>query len=92
MTTIWHSLNSSHTAQVTKGKGRDWQNEEPPTVRKDQMSDHPRNLKVHKTMGPGEVHRELADEVAKTLSIILEKSWQSGEVPTDFWETQPPFL
>jgi len=38
-------------------------------------------------MGTDEVHpqfpRELADEVAKLLSIIREKSWQSGEVPSD---------
>ena len=28
---------SSHTAQVTEGKGRDWENEEPPTVGEDQV-------------------------------------------------------
>ncbi|GAB0187103.1 mitochondrial enolase superfamily member 1 [Grus japonensis] len=39
-------------------------------------------------MGPDEVHpqvlRELVDEVAKPLSMLLEKSWQTGEVPTDW--------
>ena len=47
---------SSHTAQVAEGKGRDWENEEPPTVGEDQVRDHLRNLKVHKSMGPDEMH------------------------------------
>ena len=42
---------------------------------------------MHKSTGTDEIHpwvlRELADEVAKPLSIIFERLWQSGEIPTD---------
>ncbi|KFQ54235.1 LINE-1 reverse transcriptase, partial [Nestor notabilis] len=45
-------------------------------------------LNAHQSMGPDEIHlqvlKELANEVAKPLSIVFERSWQSGEVPDDW--------
>jgi len=80
-TSVFTGKCSSHTTQVTEDEGRDWENEELPSVGEDKVQDHLWNLKVHKSMGTDEVHlwvpRELVDELAKPLSIILEKLWQS---------------
>ncbi|KFP13919.1 hypothetical protein Z169_12323, partial [Egretta garzetta] len=69
----------------------------PPTVREDQVWDHLRNLNTHKSMGSDEMHprvlKELADLVPKPLSMLFEKSQQSGEVPGDWkkGKTVPAF-
>ncbi|GAB0183835.1 mitochondrial enolase superfamily member 1 [Grus japonensis] len=87
-TSVFTGKCSSHTTQVAEGKGRDWENEELPTVGEDQVQDCLRNLKVHKSMRPDAMHpqvlRELADEAAKLVSIIPENPWQPSEVPTDW--------
>ena len=52
------------------------------------VRNHLRNLNLLKSMRPDEMHptilRDLADGVAKTLSMISEKSCQSGEIPGDW--------
>ena len=65
-----------------------WQSNDPRIVWEDQVCDYLKNLNIHKSVCPDEVHprvlRELADIVAKPFSMVFEKPWWSGEVPCDW--------
>ncbi|TRZ09501.1 hypothetical protein HGM15179_017597, partial [Zosterops borbonicus] len=61
---------------------------DPPVIQEEAVRELLSHLDVHKSMGPGGIHprvmRELADELAKPLSIVYQQSWLISEVPDDW--------
>ncbi|KFP52289.1 hypothetical protein N323_02098, partial [Cathartes aura] len=59
-----------------------------PIIQGEMVSDLLHHLDTHKSMGPDGIHpralREMAEELTKTLSIIYQQSWLTGEVPVDW--------
>ncbi|RMC20710.1 hypothetical protein DUI87_01562 [Hirundo rustica rustica] len=59
-----------------------------PIIQEEAVRELLRCLDIHKSMAPDGIHprvmRELADELAKPLSIIYQQSWLTGEVPDDW--------
>ncbi|KFQ31503.1 hypothetical protein N332_06279, partial [Mesitornis unicolor] len=57
-------------------------------INEEVVSDLLHHLDVHRSMGPDGIHprvlKELAEVLAKPLSIIYQQSWLTGEVPVDW--------
>ena len=60
----------------------------PPVIQEEAVRELLSCLDVHKSIAPDGIHprvlRELADELAKPLSIIYQQSLDTGEVPDDW--------
>jgi len=67
---------------------RDGEQNKPPIIQEEAVIDLLYHLDTYKSMGPNGIHprvlSELAEELAKPLSIICQQSWLTGEVPGDW--------
>jgi len=67
---------------------RDGEQNKPPIILEEAVNDLLCHLDTYKSMGMDGIHprvlKELAEELAKALSIIYQQSWLTGEVPDDW--------
>ncbi|KAK4816427.1 hypothetical protein QYF61_016863 [Mycteria americana] len=74
--------------QPPEEEDRDREQNKPPIIEEEAVSDLLRHLDTQKSMGPDGIHprvlRELAEQLAKPLSIIYQQSWLTEEVSDDW--------
>lgn len=66
------------------GKGRDWQNKDPPAAGESQVRDTLGNLKVHKSMGLDEMHPEVLRKLEDGVAHEVQQDQVQGPAPA--WE------
>ncbi|KAK4833057.1 hypothetical protein QYF61_027719 [Mycteria americana] len=75
-------------AQSPESEDHKCRNSDFPFVDTEIVKDHLYQLNVHKSMGPDRIHprvlKELVDVIAGHVSIIDQRSWESGEVSADW--------
>jgi len=78
----------SQDSQPPVLEDRERERNKPPIIQEEAVNDLLCHLDAYKSMGPDGIHprvlRELAEEVAKPLSITYQQSWLTGEVPDDW--------
>jgi len=78
----------SQDSQPPELEDREGEQNRPPINQEEAVNDLLCPLDTYKSMGLDGIHprvmRELAEELAKSLSIIYQQSWLSGEVPDDW--------
>ena len=78
----------SQGPQLPELEDRDGEQNKNPIKQEEAINELLHHLDTYKSMGLDGIHmrvlRELAEEMAKTLSIICQQSWLTGEVPDDW--------
>jgi len=67
---------------------REGERNKPPIIQEEEVNDLLCHLDAYKCMGPDGIQtrvlRELAEKLAKPISVIYQQSWLTGEVPDDW--------
>ncbi|KAJ7418310.1 hypothetical protein WISP_59782 [Willisornis vidua] len=86
----YSSIQTGHPQDNWPPELVDWDREQnsPPVIQEEAVSDLLSHFDAQKSMRPDGIHprvmRELANELAKLVSIIYQQSWLTGKVPDDW--------
>lgn len=84
---------TNHTTQLTEGRSRSWENKEVSAV-EDQIWQHLRNLKAHKSMGSDDISMDLEGTGRWSGSVAVHpfQEVMAAQWSSHWLETKLPFL